>query len=48
MNIPNIENHMVLPHAEPPEDAAEQELDEDEIYEIMRQQEIDDARKCHD
>ena len=35
----DIENHMVLPQAE-----SVAEPDEDEAYEIIRQQEIDDAR----
>ena len=35
----DIENHMVLPQAE-----SVAEPDEDEAYEILRQQEIDDAR----
>ena len=34
----DIENHMVLPQAE-----SVAEPDEDEAYEILRQQEIDDA-----
>ncbi len=38
-----IENHMVLPHAEPPE--ALPEVDEDAEYEKHRQRAIDEARE---
>ncbi len=41
--LPNIENRTVLPHAEPSEAAPKR--DEDEMYELERQREIDAIRR---
>lgn len=43
MTIQDLENHMVLPHADPDDDLPNREIDEDEAYERARQAEIDDA-----